>query len=88
MIGLYGSVYSGVANAQVGDIIQISSDGGKLFYHSYVVTAVKGCYGSRTTNQIIICAHTTDRINTLLSVAAGADKTFRTIHVDGVLYTK
>lgn len=57
--GLVGTVRSGVEYAQVGDIIQISSNG-SIWYHSYVVMAVTGIYGSRTPEDITVSSHTAD----------------------------
>jgi hypothetical protein len=83
--GLNGTMRSGYAYAQVGDIIQVEyDDGDSAFDHSYVVTAVTGIYGSRTVNNIYVCAHTSNRRNNLLSVPwpnGISSANSRTIHI-------
>lgn len=84
--GLHGTIYSGVAQARPGDIIQISNDGGATWYHSYVVVEVVGITGKRTTSDITISAHTTDRAMQVLgTIGFGSNTVFRTIRVTGVV---
>ena len=82
-MGLYGSIYSGVANAEVGDIIQVYSSANG-YYHTYVVTKVTGTAGSRTTSNVWVCSHTTDCTTTALSTISSAT-TFRTVRVIGYI---
>ena len=84
-MGLYGSYAAGVAYAQVGDIIQIRAAGATLYDHSFVVVATSGSYGQRTTRDITVCAHTTDRTATRLSDIIYSDERLRTIHINGVI---
>lgn len=59
--------------AKVGDIIQISRNGGNSYYHSYIVSSCN--------NGVRICAHTTDRTDELLrdAVAGESNLTYRII---------
>lgn len=88
-VGLHGAIYEGVANAQVGDIIQIgeTDDEGEVsYFHSYVVVGANGTYGSRTAKDITVCAHTTNRTDTLLSAIYNNTYEYRTIHITGVMH--
>lgn len=78
ILGLCGTIYSGVAYAEPGDVIQIRDNSG--YYHSYVVTRVTGEAGSRDRTDIYISSHTTDRLDEQLGVASS---NCRTIAVDG-----
>lgn len=80
-LGLYGNTYKGVANARVGDILQISDDNGASYYHSYVVVNVTGS----TPDQIYVSSHTSDRQNEKLSVCSPND-TYRIVRIIGVVY--
>lgn len=84
VMGLYGIIYSGVANAEVGDIIQISNDGGITYGHTFVVTKVTGTAGSRTTSNVWVCSHTTDLTTTALSTVTSSG-TFKTVRVIGYI---
>lgn len=84
-LGLFGSKYSGVANARVGDVIQIRDIDKTSYYHSYVVVRVTGTEGSRKYGDIFVCSHTTDRAETALSLLS-YESAFRTIRVNGVVY--
>lgn len=83
-VGLYGSVTSGIANAEVGDIIQVRENGEDSYSHSYVVVKVTGIAGYRTLENIWVCAHSKDVLNGLLSDQGMNGSTFRTVHVEGI----
>lgn len=83
-VGLYGTVTNGVANAQVGDIIQIRKIGETSFCHSYVVISVTGSAGRRTADNIWVCAHTKDVSNVILSGQVDSTYVYRTVHVGGI----
>lgn len=84
ILGLYGTVYTGVRYAQIGDVIQISDSDG--FYHSYIVVQTTGTFGSRTPANIYVCAHTRDITTTQLSTISADSSIFRTVRVNGVRY--
>ena len=65
-LGPHGTVYDGVAYAEVGDIIQIDIESDGEFNHSYVVYRVQGTTGSRTSHDIWVTSHTADIHNILL----------------------
>jgi hypothetical protein len=80
-IGLDGTVTSGVAYAKVGDIVQVDYTGDGTFDHSYVVVSVSGTDGSRTLSNITVCAHTTDRSDTVLQNITVSGNVYRTVHI-------
>jgi len=67
---------------QPGDILQLKS--GSTYFHTYVVNAVTGSYGSRTINDIYICSHTSDRLNEPLYACWTGE--FRHIIIYGATY--
>lgn len=87
-LGPYGTVTSGIASAQVGDIVQYDKEGNGAYNHSMVVVAVSGTSGSRTLSNITVCAHTGDYKDTLLSALGSSGWTWRTVHVSGAWYTQ
>lgn len=64
-VGIIGNFTSSLTTIQVGDTIQYQKSNGE--WHTYIVNAVTGKSGSRTTSNIWVCAHTTDRTNEQLS---------------------
>ena len=88
-IGLVGVIYSGVANAEVGDILQLSNDYGASYFHSEVVVAATGSWGSRGHNNIYVSGHTDDVNGKRSDVVNDTEedrpgRVFRTIHITGV----
>lgn len=82
--GPCGTIYSGISKAQVGDLIQYSEKNSEdEFAHVFVVVSVQGTYGSRTANDITVCAHTENVSSKKLTTFydAHSDRTWRTIHV-------
>ena len=82
-LGLHGSIYSGIAFAETGDVIHIRNSAG-TYYHAYVVVSTSGTYGSRTLSDIYVSAHTEDRAYELLSTFLD-DPVLRTIHIRGLV---
>ena len=87
--GPYGWTENGMVKyAEKGDILQYYNYTPGDWDHSYVVCGVTGTYGARTFDNIFICAHTTDRLNTKLSDIWAYNDTnlakFRTIRIRGV----
>ncbi len=81
-MGPYGTIYSGIKYADIGDIIQIKNSNG--WYHTYVVNDVSGTYGSRTKANIWVCAHTGNRYNNRFdSVTGTALSNLRTVKIKG-----
>ncbi|MGE5633162.1 MAG: amidase domain-containing protein [Caulobacteraceae bacterium] len=81
-LGPYGSIYSGISNADIGDIIQIKDSSG--WYHTYVVNDVSGTAGSRTKSDIWVCAHTGNRYNNRFdTVTSTALSNLRTVKING-----
>lgn len=79
--GVFGSITTGsVANTEKGDIIQIKNSSG-TWYHTYIVDYVSGTYGSRTSSNIWVCAHTTNRNHTQLSTLGIAVSNMRLIKI-------
>lgn len=78
--GPYGWINTGdISFAEVGDIIQIRNTN---WYHTYVVNAVTGTYGSRTKENIWVCAHTGTRNNNRLDTAYGGSiSNMRTVRI-------
>lgn len=67
---------------QPGDILQLYN--GSYYFHTYVVSAVTGVYGSRTLGDIYISAHTVSHQNEPLAYSySGA---FRHIEILGATY--
>lgn len=86
-VGLYGVRYAKntIAKAQKGDVVQITING--KWAHSYIINKVTGTYGSRTLNDIYICAHTTNRNNENGALLIDLDKMdFRLIRISGTRY--
>jgi len=82
--GPYGTIYSGIAYAERGDLIQIRANSTSDYHHTYVVYGVQGTAGSRTKDDIWISAHTTDRENQKLSdFCTYSLSNMRTIHIIG-----
>ena len=79
--GPHGTIYSGISKARSGDIIQFDEEGDGEYEHSFVVVAVTGTYGSRTSSNIVVCAHTRNRNNYNLSQCYVSSYTYRTIHI-------
>jgi hypothetical protein len=68
--------------AEIGDIIQIYSGG--EWGHTYYVYNVSGTYGSRSTSDIWICAHTANRCNEKLDSIVGTNESnLRTVRISG-----
>ena len=82
---MLGTVTSGIANAEPGDIIQIDIKGNGSYDHSYVVVSVTGVAGSRTQSDIIVSSHTTDHAMVVLYSATGGISYLRTIHITGII---
>lgn len=79
--GPVGTVTDGLANAATGDMIQLS-DGNKWF-HTYFVVAHTGAPGKRTTRDLWVSAHTTDRNRQWLATLITSALPVRTIHIVG-----
>ena len=82
--GLQGTVSTGIASAQIGDIIQMDFDGDGWYTHSVVVVAVTGTSGSRTTSNIWISGHTTDMSSVCMNTVSCS--AYRTIHINRFRY--
>lgn len=83
-VGPYGHLFSGVAWADIGDIIQVDWGAtGSWFDHAYVVVAVDGTLGSRTPSNIWVSAHTNRVHNKRLSTEPGSY--YRTIKIAGYM---
>lgn len=83
-LGPKGIRWSGVIAAEPGDLIQVRWEDGH--YHVFVVTAVTGTSGYRTTSDITVCAHTTNHQDVSLSYGIGGDnlQEIYTLHVTGI----
>ena len=80
--GPNGTIYDGIKDARVGDLIQFSKNNNSSYDHVYVVVvAANGTQGSRTPSQLIVCAHTTNRLSCSLAEVYTSKYTWRTIHV-------
>ena len=87
-IGLYGIRYAknNIENAQKGEVVQICDSSG-TWYHSYIINKVTGTYGSRTLNDIYLCAHTSNRRNENAANVIDTKKMdFRLIRISGTRY--
>lgn len=83
-VGPYGWINSGVAYAEVGDIIQVSWNNNSTYDHTMVVNAVTGTAGSRGLSDIWISAHTSDCVNKRLDLATGMSTgAHRTVKING-----
>ncbi len=80
-LGLVGTVTDGLANAATGDLIAISD--GKRWFHIYFVVAHTGVQGMRTTKDLWVSAHTTDRNRQWLATLITSALPVRTIHIIG-----
>ncbi len=80
-LGPVGTVTNGLANAATGDLIAISD--GKRWFHIYVVVAHTGVQGMRTTKDLWVSAHTTDRNRQWLATLITDALPVRTIHIIG-----
>ena len=80
-LGPVGTVTDGLANAATGDLIAISD--GKRWFHIYVVVAHTGVQGMRTTKDLWVSAHTTDRNRQWLATLITDALPVRTIHIIG-----
>ncbi len=86
--GIYGVRYlpGHAEKAQKGDVIQIKNSAGE-WYHSYIINSVTGTYGSRTIDNLNVCAHTANRRNENLGAILGSNATnFRLIRINGTRY--
>ena len=82
--GPYGTIYSGIAYAERGDLIQIRANSTSDYHHTYVVYGVQGTAGSRTKDDIWVSSHTADRSNEKLSDCCSYSlSNMRTIHIIG-----
>jgi hypothetical protein len=83
--GVFGSVVTGsVKNTEVGDIIQIKNTSG-VWYHTYVVDAVDGTYGSRTPSNIWVSAHTVNRKHEKLSTLGLSESNMRLVKISSAI---
>lgn len=85
-IGPRGNIYSGVAYAGVGSIVQIGSAEEGGYYHSYVVVEADGTYGNRTFSDLTVCSHTEDYCDKNLGELYDPDAYYRTIHINAANY--
>ncbi len=81
--GPIGTITNGLANAAAGDLIQISD--GKTWFHVYIVVAHTGTQGMRTTKDLWVSAHTTDRNRQWLATLITSAIPVRTVHFIGGL---
>lgn len=67
-----------------GDIIQIrEGTSGNNWYHSYVVTSVKGTQGGLTPDDIYVCSHTVNLNNIKLSTRCSNAERLRVLRISG-----
>ena len=84
--GLYGTLgnVGSIANAYAGDLLQICHSASQEdYYHTYIISRASGTSGSRGTNNLWVCAHTTDRNNELLSEIVGSASLLRVVVISG-----
>jgi len=83
--GPYGWIHEGtVLFAYPGDIIQIrEGTSGNNWYHSYVVTSVKGTQGGLTPDDIYVCSHTVNLNNIKLSTRCSNAERLRVLRISG-----
>lgn len=84
--GLYGTLgkVGSIANAYAGDLLQICKSASKEdYYHTYIISRAEGSSGSRTVDNLWVCAHTTDRNHELLSEVVGSAKLLRVVVISG-----
>lgn len=82
--GPFGTWYEGVSKAMPGDIIIVSTNGGKGWAHVMLVTRVSGEYGKRTMNDIMVCGHTRTMYDHILGWDYDPSYTYHTIHPEGI----